>query len=306
MNQFEKIIMKESINIYEQLNSYAPKEGEHAFCKGMSSTEGSLDFGPNNPLKKVTVAIQALLLLVAVLTIYLLFNYKSVNILKDYANPLVYFKTMDLYPYAQQFTLGDAVWEIGLILGLAFSTTLISGIIAVFLGILASHNLAPKRVADISQCLMTLIRAVPTIVWVLIFVGALGLGSTAVIIGMTVHSISYLTKAYAKSFEGLDRRVIEALMAGGANWWQIIFQAVILSSAKDLLSWTFWRLEINLANALAVGAVAGAGGMRFDLFMASGFYDLRDVGLSTYLIVAFAILLEMGSLNANLQKWRQP
>jgi phosphonate transport system permease protein len=43
-----------------------------------------------------------------------------------------------------------------------------------------------------------------------------------------------------------------------------------------------------------MGAAAGAGGIGFDLFMASGFYfDLREVGVITYFILTFAILLEL-------------
>ena len=42
-----------------------------------------------------------------------------------------------------------------------------------------------------------------------------------------------------------------------------------------------------------MGAAAGASGVGFDLFMASGYYfDLREVGLITYIILAFAIALE--------------
>jgi phosphonate transport system permease protein len=138
------------------------------------------------------------------------------------------------------------------------------------------------------------VRAIPTILWVLIFAVAAGLGSTAAVIGLAFHSISYLTKAYSESFEELDRSVIEALMASGANWWQIVFQAVIPSSATFLLSWTFLRFEINFANAVAVGAAAGAGGIGFDLFMASGFYfDLKEVGLITYFLLAGALILEV-------------
>jgi phosphonate transport system permease protein len=53
------------------------------------------------------------------------------------------------------------------------------------------------------------------------------------------------------------------------------------------------RFEINFGNAVAMGAAAGAAGIGFDMYMASGFYfDLQEVGLITYFILAFAILLE--------------
>ena len=61
-----------------------------------------------------------------------------------------------------------------------------------------------------------------------------------------------------------------------------------------ILSWTFLRFEINFSVAVAMGAAAGAGGIGFELFMASGFYfDLREVGFITYVILIIAIILEV-------------
>ncbi|MBS3971021.1 MAG: ABC transporter permease subunit, partial [Clostridia bacterium] len=96
--------------------------------------------------------------------------------------------------------------------------------------------------------------------------------------------------------------VIEALKASGANWWQIVFQAVIPSSITYMLSWTFMRFEINFAVAVAMGAVAGAGGLGFELFMASGHYfDLREVGMITYFILITAFVLEAISTKLKLR-----
>jgi len=56
------------------------------------------------------------------------------------------------------------------------------------------------------------------------------------------------------------------------------------------------RFEINFTNAVAMGAAAGAGGIGFDLFMAGSFYyDLRSIGVISYLILAFALILEIFS-----------
>ena len=113
-------------------------------------------------------------------------------------------------------------------------------------------------------------------------------------IGMTFHSVGYLIKAYAESFEELDKGVLEAMRASGANWWQIVFQAVIPSTITYIVSWTFLRFEINFGVAVAMGAAAGAGGIGYDMFMASSFYyDLREVGAITLYVLILAILLEM-------------
>ncbi len=259
------------------------------------------------PLNRPSIVIRVILLCLSVLTIYALLtmDYKGVDVLKGFSDTFNNFNTMFLQPHSNRFTLWKALYEVVITLGLAFLTTLFGAFIALFLGLLAAENLSNKIVTNIIKGFIAFIRAVPTILWVLIFAVAAGLGSAAAVIGMTFHSVSYLTKAYSESFEDLDKSVIEALKASGANWWQIVFQAVIPSSITYLISWTFMRFEINFANAVAMGAAAGAAGIGFDMFMASGFYfDMPEVGLITYIILAFAIVLEMISTNmkGKLQK----
>jgi phosphonate transport system permease protein len=252
------------------------------------------------PLTRESLAIRLFLLFLAVVTVYALLtlDYQSVDIPQAVADTFNNLKIIFLQPDTARLSLADAFFEVLITLGLAFLTTFFGAVIALFLGLLGAENLAPKQLTNVIKAFVAFIRAVPTILWVLIFAVAAGLGSAAAVIGMTFHSISYLTKAYAESFEDLDVSVIEALKASGANWWQIVFQAVIPSSFTYLLSWTFLRFEINFANAVAMGAAAGAAGVGFDLYMASGYYfDLREVGLITYLILAFAMALETAATN---------
>ncbi|HTV31180.1 MAG TPA: ABC transporter permease subunit [Xanthobacteraceae bacterium] len=247
------------------------------------------------PLTRETVVIRLLLLVLAFTTVYALatIDYGSTDLAKALADTATNLKIIFLHPGGPRLSFVAALYEVVITLGLAFLSTLFGGFIALFLGLLGAQNLAPKLVTNVVKAFVAFIRAVPTILWVLIFAVTAGLGATAAVIGMTFHSVSYLTKAYAESFEDLDRSVIEALRASGASWWQIVFQAVIPSSSTYLLSWTFLRFEINFANAVAMGAAAGASGVGFDLFMASGYYfDLREVGLITYIILGFAMALE--------------
>jgi phosphonate transport system permease protein len=247
------------------------------------------------PLNKATVVMQLTLLSLTSLTIYgfFTFDYKDINMMEAIRQTLVNLKLMFFEPHLKHFGLGEAMYQLLVTVGLAFLTTLIGACLSLFLGLLAAENLASRRVSYLIKGLVAIIRAVPTVLWVLIFAVAAGLGSIAAVIGMTFHTVGYLVKAFSESFEELDHGVIEALEASGANWWQIVFQAVIPSSSTYLLSWTFMRFEINFAVAVAMGAVAGAGGLGFELYMASGHYfDVREVGMITYLVLAFAVILE--------------
>lgn len=245
---------------------------------------------------KSSVVIRSTLIILALLTVYSFFSfdYKQLDVGEAALYTIANLKAMFLEPNLEHFTFNHALYQVFVTLGLAFLTTLFGAIIAMFLGFLAAENLTNKRVSSVIKGFVAFIRAVPTVLWVLIFAVAAGLGSVAAVIGMTFHSVSYLVKAYSESFEELDNGVIEALQASGANWWQIIFQAVIPSSLTYMISWTFLRFEINFAVAIAMGAAAGAGGIGFDMFMASSFYlDIREIGAITYFILAIAILLEM-------------
>lgn len=260
------------------------------------SVDVSSDFSFKKPFDKSTFVIRLTIVLLAVLTIYgfFRFNYKDIQFFNAVAATIENFRVMFLEAHFAHFTFSHALYQILITIGLALLTTLFGAVIALFLGLFAAQNLSSKTVSNAIKGFIAFIRAVPTVLWVLIFAITAGLGSVAAVIGMTFHSIGYLTKAFSESFEELDEGVIEALRGSGAGWWQIVFQAVIPSSLTYLVSWTFVRFEINFGVSIAMGAAAGAGGIGYDMFMASGFYfDLREVGMITYFILAFAILLEI-------------
>ncbi|HWL13366.1 MAG TPA: ABC transporter permease subunit, partial [Ureibacillus sp.] len=131
-------------------------------------------------------------------------------------------KMMFLQPALHQVTVGAALYQIVITLALAFLATLIGAVISFFLAILSAKNLMPSLLSNVIITFNSFIRAVPTVLWVLIFAIVAGLGSVAAILGMTLHTIAYLTKAYSESFEEIDDGMIEALRATGAKWWHII------------------------------------------------------------------------------------
>ncbi len=245
-------------------------------------------------------AINMTLFVLVAATVYgfLTFDYKSMDFLRAVSLTLGNIKTMFIEARLSHITLVEAFKELSITLGLSILTTIIAAAIALILGLLSARNLSNPKIGNVIKAVVAFIRAVPTVLWILIFAVSAGLGSVAAIIGLSFHAIGYLVKAYSETFEEIDYGVIEALKASGASWWQIVFQAVIPSSASYLMAWTFMRFEINFMVAVAMGAAAGAGGIGFDLFMAGGFYfDVREVGFITYMILGVALVLEVISTN---------
>ncbi|OAN40533.1 phosphonate ABC transporter permease [Chloroflexus islandicus] len=250
------------------------------------------------PRSHANTVLQATLIVLALLTVYglITIDTRNINVVTAFGDMLNNFRVVLFEARLKNLSWLDLFRELMITVALGLLTTVFGAIIAFFLALLAAQNLAPRRVNDAVKVVMAFIRAVPTVLWVLFFAVTAGLGSVAAVIGMTFHSVGYLVKAYAETFEELDAGVLEALRASGGNWWQTVFQAVVPSSASALLSWTFVRFEINFSVAIAMGATAGAGGIGFDMFMASAFYlDLRELGIFTYAVLIFAILLEWGA-----------
>ncbi len=257
------------------------------------SRKGKIKIGAKSK-SQLAIKILVLVLLGITVVAFLTFDYQGIDFGKAVADTLHNIKTVFLEPRLTSDTIGGVLYQLLVTFCLGTLSTLIGAVLAFFCSLLCARNLAHPVCVNIIKSVVAVARAVPNVLWVLIFAVSAGLGSVAAVVGLTFHSFAYLTKAYAESIEEMDPGVIEALRANGARYWQIVCQAVVPSTITSMVAWTFMRFEINFANAVAMGAAAGAGGIGFHLFMAGSFYfDLHEMGLLTYIVVIAVVLLEM-------------
>lgn len=250
---------------------------------------------PSNSLRNVWIVLASLL----AITIFSFTRFEFGTIDWPIAIRDTFYNLAIIFTEAgfSSINLPDALYQVLITMAMTFLTTFFSAILSVFLGLLAARNLTNERVSNVVKGFVAFIRSVPTVLWVLIFAIVAGLGSIAAIIGMSFHSVGYLTKMFSESFEEMDQGVIEALQATGASWWEVVFQGVLPTTIRSLVAWIFMRFEINYIVALGMGAAAGAGGIGFNLFMSGNFYyNMREVGAITYLILASVLLLELISI----------
>lgn len=253
---------------------------------------GKIKIGANS---RSGFAIKLTMLVLIALTVigFLTFDYKNIDFAEAVSSTLRNVKTVFLTPKLTYETVSGILYQLLITFCLGILSTIIGAIIAFFGALLCAKNIANPGIAAVVKSFVAFVRAVPTILWVLIFAATAGLGSVAAVVGLSFHSAGYLTKAYAESIEEMDVGTIEALKASGANFWQIVFQAIVPACVSYMLAWTFMRFEINFTNAIAMGAAAGAGGIGWNLFMAGSFYfDMREMGFITYVVVIAVILLE--------------
>ena len=234
---------------------------------------------------------------IAVITVYAFvqMDYGDISLLQGFHDFCEDFVTMATTPHTDGHFEMAELWE-GLFvsLSLALLTTLIGAVIALVLAFCAASNISNRVVSNIIKVIMSIARAVPSVLWVLIFTVAIGLGPEAAIVGLMFHSVAYLVKAYSESFEEVDPGVIEALRATGAGWIQVITQGIVTEKINEILSWTFIRFEVNFVAAVVVGGIAGSGGIGYSLFLAGNFHlNVHEIGLIVYMCLAVSVVLEI-------------
>ena len=126
---------------------------------------------------------------------------------------------MFLEPALSHFNWGEATYQVGITLGLAFLSTDYRCDHCFFSFFDGCNKFISCMGIGIVRIFVAITRAVPTVLWVLIFAIAAGLGSEAAILGMLFHSIAYLVKAFSEAFEEVDKGIFRG---AASNWCQLV------------------------------------------------------------------------------------
>lgn len=140
--------------------------------------------------------------------------------------------------------------------------------------------------------IMNICRAVPELLWALVFVATLGLGPFAGVMALGVHSAGVLGKLYAEILESVDGRIVEAARSTGASEGQVTAWARAPIALPVLLSYTLFRWECNMRAATVVGFV-GAGGIGAAITIA---YKLFRYDELATLVLAILLLITIVDL----------
>lgn len=170
-------------------------------------------------------------------------------------------------------------------IAIGIMATIFSTIMAIPVSFLAAHNIMSRipggqPIYFVTRFILNVVRAVDTVVWGLIIIVWVGLGTFAGVIALTIHSIAALAKLFSEEIEHIDPGPVEAIEATGANFFQIIRFAVIPQIIPSFLSYTLLRWDINMRSATVIGFVAGGG---------IGFFVLETIRGHAYQMYAAAL-----------------
>jgi phosphonate transport system permease protein len=166
--------------------------------------------------------------------------------------------------------------------------TAIAIVVSLPLGLLAARNATPHPVVyRVTRDLLSLMRALPELVWALVFVSAVGLGPLPGVMALAFVTVGFMGKFFAESIEVVDHKAVEGVRAHGAGWLQVRLFAMLPQALPDFVGTVMYILDHNLRAAAILGLV-GAGGIGYDLVMSMRLFQydrLLLIALSIYLVV---------------------
>ncbi|MEY3587182.1 MAG: phosphonate transporter, permease protein PhnE [Actinomycetota bacterium] len=171
--------------------------------------------------------------------------------------------------------------------------TFIALVLSVPLAFMAARNTTPHpAVYAVARGIIVFTRAVPDLVFALIFVRALGIGVLPGILALAFHSIGMVGKLLADAIEQADLAPREAVDSVGATKFQSIITTIVPQIIPAFISVALFRLDINLRSSTVLGLV-GAGGVGLLLKERLGRLDYSEALGVVAIIFVFILAMEL-------------
>ena len=173
---------------------------------------------------------------------------------------------------------------------------LIGCAIALPVAFLASRVTAPGPITyAINRSVMSVVRALPDILYALVFVAALGIGPLPGILALVFFNVGVVAKLLSETIDGVDRGPIEAARATGANRLQTVRWAVLPQVLPNYVAYSLYAFELNVRASFVIGIV-GAGGIGNLLNTERRFFNYDNLSVIVIEIFVFVMLIEIVSI----------
>ncbi len=175
---------------------------------------------------------------------------------------------------------------------------------ALLLAALAANNTSPHRLLyQAARSVLSFFRAVPDIVFALIFVTAVGLGPFAGVLALICHNTGVMGKLWAESMEEIDAGPQEALRTAGANRIQQITNATLPMVVPQFVGLLLYRLDVNVRSSLVLGLV-GAGGI--GLLINQSIKSFQFDSMLTHILIVLILIIAVDQLSAWIRRELAP
>lgn len=184
--------------------------------------------------------------------------------------------------------------EAGITLSMGLAGTMIGFPLALLFGVLGSGRVTPFPFNFIFRGIMSSIRAIPALVWALIYVPLGGIGPVTATLAIATDTVGNLGRLFTDELEEVEDGPIEAMETTGANRPQTITFGMLSQVHTPFIAWTLYIFEINVRIAVTLGIIGG-GGLGQVLVVQQGLFAFTNMMATILVILVLIISVEVFS-----------
>jgi phosphonate transport system permease protein len=171
---------------------------------------------------------------------------------------------------------------------------------AFVLAVLGARTTTPNPwVYQAARSLLSFLRAVPDVVFALIFVTAVGLGPFAGVLALIFHNTGVMGKLWSEAMEEVDLGPRDALRTNGAGGVQVVAHAVLPAVVPQFVGLLLYRFDVNVRSSLVLGLV-GAGGIGFLINQSIKLFRFDQ--MVTYILLVLVLVVGVDLLSSWIRR----
>ncbi|WP_084177413.1 phosphonate ABC transporter, permease protein PhnE [Natrinema saccharevitans] len=190
---------------------------------------------------------------------------------------------------------GQIVWGAMFVtMAVAIVGTVLGLPLALFFGVMSSERVIPYPFNFIFRGTMSLIRAIPGLVWFLILIPLAGVTPFTGALAIMVDTTGYLGRLFTDELEEIEDGPIEGIRSTGASSSQIVSFGMLSQVFRQFIAWIAFDLEHNVRAAIGLGII-GAGGLGLELYVQRQTFNYTEMMACIILIFLLAASVELVS-----------
>jgi phosphonate transport system permease protein len=150
-----------------------------------------------------------------------------------------------------------------------------------------------------ARAVMSFFRAVPDVVFALVFVTAVGLGPFAGVLALIAHNTGVMGKLWSEAMEEIDEGPVDALRCAGASGPQLAVHAVLPSVVPQFTGLLLYRFDVNVRSSLVLGLV-GAGGIGFLINQSIALFRFDE--MMTYILMVLVLIVVVDLVSVRIRR----
>jgi len=178
---------------------------------------------------------------------------------------------------------------------MAFIGTIVGVAIALPLSMFAARNLNSKWIYAPVRAILAAIRTFPSILWAILFVIMVGLGTFAGVLAIIMYTIGFVAKLQYESIETVDPDPMDVVSSIGVSKWQLVRYVVLPESAPHLLSQILYMFDYNVRQSSILGLV-GAGGIGFYIINYIKFFEYGKAAVFMLVVLVVVLIIDWMSV----------